>query len=92
MTEETPPAAPPPSFPPEELKRAYNAFKKRLKLMRLDDESRVGHGAMTKGGKSGIQSIQPPREFPREIWDALVREGRLKYDGQGMYKLAGESA
>jgi hypothetical protein len=79
---------PTPSFDPDQLKHAYQAFKKRLKLARLDDESRVGHGAMSKGEKSGIASIQPPREFPREVWDELVKQGKLKYDGQGLYKLA----
>lgn len=77
-----------PALNPEDLKRAYQAFKKRLKLARLDDESRVGHGAMTKGERSGIESIQPPREYPRAVWDELVKQGKLKYDGQGLYKLA----
>jgi hypothetical protein len=84
----TPAPTPTPSFTPDELKHAYQAFKKRLKLARLDDESRVGHGAMTKGEKSGIASIQPPREYPRAVWDELVKQGKLKYDGQGLYKLA----
>jgi hypothetical protein len=43
---------------------------------------------MSKGEKSGIASIQPPREFPRAVWDELVKQGKLKYDGQGLYKLA----
>ena len=41
MTE--PEAAPLPEPPSkEELKRAIKAFKKRLKLTRLDDESKIG--------------------------------------------------
>ena len=31
----------------EERKHAYKAFKKRLKLMRLDDESGLSHGSKT---------------------------------------------
>lgn len=76
-----------PSIPPEELKRAFQAFKKRLKLARLDDESRLGHRAMSSGGKSGIQAIQPPNQYPRAVWDELVRQGKLCYAGQGLYEL-----
>ncbi len=72
----------------EELRRAMKAFKKRIKLARLDDESRLGRSAMSSGGKSGIVSIQPPNQYPRAIWDELVKRGRLKYVGQGLYELA----
>lgn len=72
---------------PEELKRAFQAFKKRLKLARLDDESRLGHRAMSTGGKSSIQGIQPPNQYPRAVWDELVRLGKLRYAGQGLYEL-----
>jgi hypothetical protein len=71
----------------ELLRQAMKAFKKRLKLQRLDDESRLGHGAMTKGGRSDIQSIQPPRQYPQSVWDELVRLGRLNYAGHGLYEL-----
>ena len=71
---------------PEELRRAMKAFKKRLKLARLDDESRLGRGAMTGGGKSGIVAIRPPHQYPQAVWDELVRQGRLKYSGQGLYE------
>ena len=85
------PAGPPPSeasVPSEELKKAYKAFKKRLKLARLDDESRLGRGAMTSGGDSGIQAIQPPNQYPKAVWDELVRQGKLRYIGHGMYEMA----
>ena len=76
-------------IPREELKKAYKAFKKRLKLARLDDESRLGHRAMSTGGKSSIQAIQPPNQYPKAVWDELVRQGRLRYVGHGMYEPAG---
>jgi hypothetical protein len=45
----------PPSSPTrEELKLALKAFNKRLRLTRLDDESKLGGGAMTGGSKSGV--------------------------------------
>jgi len=75
---------------PEVLKKAMKAFKKRLKLMRLDDESQLGRGAMTSGKKSDIVAVMPPSQYPREVWDELVRQGRLRYAGQGLYSLAGK--
>ena len=79
-----------PAIPPEVLKKAYQAFKKRLKLARLDDESRIGRRAMSSGGKSGIQAVQPPMQYPRAVWDELVRQGRLRYAGHGLYEMANE--
>ena len=75
-------------IPPEELKRAYKAFKKRLKLTRLDDESRLGRSAMSGGGTSGIVAIQPPNQYPQAVWDELVRQGKLRYVGHGLYERA----
>jgi hypothetical protein len=76
-------------FSKEELKRAYQAFKKRLKLTRLDDESKVGHGPMSGGGRSGVVAISPPNQFPKEIWQELARQGKLKQAGHGMYEMVG---
>jgi hypothetical protein len=73
---------------PETLKKALKAFRKRLKLMRQDDESRLGHGAMTGGQQSAIVGIRPPGEFPPEVWQELVRQGALRDEGRGMYALA----
>ena len=73
---------------PEELRNALKAFKKRLKLTRLDDESSLGRGPLSGGKSSGIVAITPPHQYPRAVWDQLVAQGRLKYAGQGMYQLA----
>ncbi len=75
---------------PTQLKSALKAFKKRLKLARLDDESRLGHGALTPGDRSGIVAIVPPRQFPQAVWDELVKLGKLRRAGQGLYELAEE--
>jgi hypothetical protein len=72
---------------PEDLKRAYKAFKKRFKLMRLDDESRLGGGPLSGGRPSHIVAIAPPREFSQAVWDELVRQGKIKKASQGMYEL-----
>ena len=84
---ETPNATPADEPNAEELKKALKAFKKRLKLARLDDESGLGHGPTSGGRSSGIVAIMPPKQYPKLVWDTLVEKGRLKYAGQGMYQL-----
>jgi hypothetical protein len=79
----TPPAGP----SPQELKLALKAFKKRLKLTRLDADSRIGVGPLSSGATWGIEAIMPPNQYPRAIWEELVRQGKLKNAGQGMYSL-----
>jgi len=69
------------------LKRAMKAFKKRLKLMRLDDESSLGGGPFSGGRSSGIVAIQPPNQYPREVWDKLVELGRLRQVEGGLYQI-----
>lgn len=72
----------------EELKRALHAFKRRLKLTRLDRESSLGaHKPMTGGKKEEGLAIVPPNEFSREVWKELSRLGRLKDMGGGFYTL-----
>jgi hypothetical protein len=72
---------------PEVLKSAYNAFKKRWKLTRLDQESRIGRGPMSGGQKSSIDGIIPPNQFPNAVWEALAEKGRIKYTGSGFYAM-----
>ena len=96
MTSDMPPpgepgAALPSGLGSAQLKNALKAFKKRLKLTRLDDESRLGHGAMSSGGRSGIVAIPPPTRYPQAVWDELVRQGKLRRAGHGLYELPDES-
>ena len=70
----------------DELKKAFKAFKKRLKMTRLDDESRLGHSPLTGGGAK-IVAIQPPSGFGREVWEELADKGFLKRDSGGFYEL-----
>ncbi|MCP3920929.1 MAG: hypothetical protein GY711_35825 [bacterium] len=72
------------------LKRALKAFRKSLKVTLLADESTLGGSAMSGGRKSTIVGIRPPERYPRETWDELVRQGRLKYAGHGTYELPPE--
>lgn len=71
----------------EELRKALKAFRKRLKLTRLDDESRLGVGPMKTGSSARVVSIQPPAGFGREIWEELVEKGYLRRDTSGFYEL-----
>ncbi|MDX2017294.1 MAG: hypothetical protein SFY95_06595 [Planctomycetota bacterium] len=72
-------------FPAQEMDAALRAFMKKLKVSRLADESKLG-GRYTSGGrKSAIDAMQPPDEFPAEIWPALVRAGKLRDLGGGFY-------
>lgn len=73
----------------EELKRALKAFKKRLKLTRLDDESGLSRGG---NKKSGITGITPPAGHPPGIWEELVRLGKLKRDMADTYRLPDDAS
>ena len=78
----------PPSGPsPQELKAALKAFKKRLKLTCLDDQSRIGVGPMSSGRASGIVAITPPDQYPPAVWEELARQGKLRRSSSGMYEL-----
>lgn len=70
----------------EDLKKALKAFKKRLKLTQLNDDSKLGHSPLT-GKKETVVAIQPPTGFGKPIWDELVDAGYLKRDGGGFYIL-----
>lgn len=71
----------------ETLKAALKAFKRRLKLTQLDDTSRVGRSPMSSGQSSSIAGITAPDQYPRAVWDELVKRGRLKNAGHGTYSL-----
>ena len=68
-------------------KRALRAFRKRLSLTVLDDESTLGRSPLTKGSAAGAAAITPPIEWPEEVWQELVRQGKLHYIGHGLYEL-----
>lgn len=84
----TSPDGAPPAVAEETLKRAFTAFKKRWKVTRLDDESKLGGGRpLTSGKASQTVGIRPPTEFGREVWTELARLGRIKDMGGGFYAL-----
>ena len=71
---------------PATLKRALKAFKKRLKLTALDEDSRLGRGPFS-GGATGTCAIQPPNQYPPEVWEELRKQGRLRSSSHGLYEL-----
>jgi hypothetical protein len=87
MSDNNVPPTPPAPLNPGQMKGALKAFKKRLNVMRLDKESGKITGPLSSGRSSGIVAITPPSQFPREVWDELVKQGKLKYEGQGLYEL-----
>jgi hypothetical protein len=77
-----------PQVDPDVMRAAMKVFRKRLRLARLDAESRLGVGPLSGGKRSEIDAIEAPREHPTAVWHALVRAGRLRTDGKGFYSLA----
>ena len=75
------------TFTKETLQRAMKALKKRLKVTRLDDESKLGHDPMSKGRGSGIVAVKPPPQYPAEVWQALEAKGRVRGDRHGLYEI-----
>jgi hypothetical protein len=71
----------------EVLKRAMKAYRKTLKVTRLDAESSIGGGPMSSGRESSIAGVRPPDRYPRPVWDELVRQGKLIDVRFGMYEL-----
>jgi hypothetical protein len=42
---------------------------------------------MSSGHGSSIAGITPPNQYPRDVWEALVEQGKLRHAGHGMYSL-----
>jgi hypothetical protein len=74
----------------EVLRRAVKAFRKSLKVTRLDAESSIGANPMTSGRESSIVGMVPPPRYPRDVWDELVRQGRMSGGKHGIYELPPE--
>lgn len=78
------PSAPPP-FDENDLKRALAAFRKKLKAMQLEQDSKLTRSHVTCKRKT-ITAVQPPLGFGKAVWEELARRGDLKYDGGGFYQ------
>jgi hypothetical protein len=76
-----------PEIPGDTLREAMKAFRKRLKLMRLDHESKLGRSPLTSGKDASFDSILPPEQYPPDVWKVLAHKGQLESTGRGFYKL-----
>ena len=88
--QEAPEPPPLPDVPEETLRNAMKTYRKRMKLMKLDHESKLGRSPLTSGKDAGFESILPPEEFAPEVWQVLAARGELEATGQGFYKLPTE--
>jgi len=81
-------SSPPDDAPDAETcKKALKAFRKRVAVTRLDDESTLGRSPLSKGASSGSLAITPPIEWPDAVWRELARQGKLRDVGHGLYEL-----
>lgn len=74
----------------EELRKAIKAFRKRMKMNQLEEDSKLGHSPLT-GARNKIVAIRPPTGFGAEVWQELVTRGLLKPDGGGFYQLTNKT-
>jgi len=71
----------------ETCKKAFKAFRKRVSLTKLDDDSKLGRSPLSKGASKAPLAITPPIEWPAEVWRELARQGKLRDVGGGFYQL-----
>ncbi len=83
-------AAPPAideSIDEQVLRDAMKAFRKRLKLTKLDHESKLGRSPLSTGRGADFESILPPHQFSTAVWETLAARGKLTSTGRGFYML-----
>ena len=66
---------------------ALRIFRKRVKFMKLDRESKLGVGPLSKGKDEVVDSMMAPHDFPMEVWLALASLGLLVDDGGGFFHI-----
>ncbi len=77
---------------PTLLQTALKTFRRRIKFSQLDAQSKLARSPLSSGASHQINSMIPPREFPLEVWDALVQAGKLRREGQGFYALTDDNS
>ena len=76
-----------PELEHETIVEALRVFRKRIKFMKLDHESKLGVGPLTGGKELKFDSVMAPHDFPMEVWKALARDGHLIDDGGGFFRI-----
>ena len=82
-----PEAAPIPSIPEGVLRDAMRAFRKRVKLTKLDHESKLARSPLSSGKSADFEAILPPNQFAPEVWRSLADRGDLESTGGGFYRV-----
>jgi hypothetical protein len=82
-----PEVEPGPEIPDEVLRDAMRAFRKRVKLTKLDHESKLARSPLSSGKSADFEAILPPNQFPSEVWWALAARGDLESTGGGFYRV-----
>lgn len=76
-----------PTLSHEEQIEAIRVFRKRVKFMKLDRESKLGVGPLSKGKDMNVDSMMAPHDHPMEVWLALASAGLLIDDGGGFFHI-----
>jgi len=66
---------------------AMRCFRKRVKFMILDRESKLGVGPLTSGKDASVDSMMAPHDYPMVVWLALAIDGQLANDGGGFFHI-----
>jgi hypothetical protein len=74
-----------PTLDHETIIEALRCFRKRVKFMKLDRESKLGVGPLTSGKDANVDSMMAPHDYPMEVWLALANDGHLVDDGGGFF-------
>ncbi len=81
------PSAELPTLTHEEQIEAVRVFRRRVKFMKLDRESKLGVGPLTTGKDAAVESMMAPHDYPMEVWLSLAASGHLVDDGGGFFHI-----
>ena len=76
-----------PELEHETIIEALRVFRKRIKFMKLDHESKLGVGPLTGGKELKFDSVMAPHDYPMEVWQSLAASGHLIDDGGGFFRI-----
>ncbi len=76
-----------PTLSHEEQIEALRVFRKRVKFMKLDRESKLGVGPLSQGKDVSVDSMMAPHDYPMEVWLSLAASGHLVDDGGGFFHI-----
>ena len=81
-------------FDKQMVKAPYKAFKKRLHITQLVQDSKWQHQQLTGGSTCTIVAINAPLDldFPPIVWNELVKLGRLNRTRDGLLAIPEKTA